>query len=102
MAKCNPHSALACARAAPINPRIIVLATQAADQASLLAVMVQTYTALEKIVTHDHDSLERSATREGLGSLIRALNIEMGRQVEVLIHSTTALNDFVHKELREW
>lgn len=97
MAKFNFRRALT-----PINPTIVVLATQAADQAALLAVMVQTYSALEKIVTHDKDSLERPATREALGSLIRALNGEMQRQVEVLIHGTAELHELVVEEAGEW
>lgn len=102
MVKFNAHRAGACADSAPFNPRTFVLATQAADQASLLAVMVQAYAALEKIVTHDQDSLERSATREGLGSLMRALNGEMERQVEALVQGTAALRDFVLEESGEW
>lgn len=102
MAKFNLRGTRICDDSAPINPRILVLAMQAADQASLLAVMVQTYAALEKIVTHDQDSLERTATREGLGSLMRALNGEMERQVEVLIRGTAALRDVVLEEGAEW
>ncbi|WP_439586103.1 hypothetical protein [Hydrogenophaga sp.] len=95
MAKFNLRGAFSRADSNPIDPRLVVLATQAADQAALLAVMVQAYTALEKIVTHDRDSLERAATREGLGSLMRALNGEMGRQVEGLVHGTAALQELV-------
>lgn len=102
MAKCNHRGASVGADSAPINPRILILATQAADQASLLAVMVKTYVAMEKIVTHDQDSLERATTREGLGSLLRALNGEMERQVGVLVHGTTALRDVVLEEGGEW
>ncbi len=102
MAKCNLRGASVGADSAPINPRILILATQAADQASLLAVMVKTYVAMEKIVTHDQDSLERAATREGLGSLMRALNGEMERQVGVLVRGTAALRDFVLEEGGEW
>jgi hypothetical protein len=102
MAKFNFRGAFARAESSPINSKLVVLATEAADQAALLAVMVEAYTALEKIVTHDKDSLERSATREALGSLIRALNGEMGRQVDCLIHSSMALqklatDEFVHQ-----
>ncbi len=82
----------------PLNPRILALATQVADEASLLAVMMQAYTSLEKLVTHEQDILERSATRSGLGSLMRALNGEMERQVDALVHDTTALYAFVADE----
>ncbi|OSZ73144.1 hypothetical protein [Hydrogenophaga sp. IBVHS1] len=102
MAKFNLRGAFAGADSKPINPRIVILATEAADQASLLAVMVKTYTALERIVTYDQDSLERAATREGLGSLIRALNVEMERQVGTLVHSTSALRDFALNECDGW
>lgn len=102
MAKCNLRGASVSADSAPINPRILILATQAADQASLLAVMVKTYVAMEKIVTHDQDSLERAATREGLGSLMRALNGEMERQVGVLVDGTAALRDVVLEEGGDW
>ncbi len=102
MAKCIFRGAFACNDSAPIHPKIVILATQAADQASLLAVMVQTYAALEKMVTHDQDALERLATREGLASLLRALNGEMERQVDVLIHSTAALRDFAMEEAADW
>lgn len=102
MAKFKPHGTRACADAAPINPRILILATQAAKQASLLAVMVQAYAALEKIVTHDQHSSERSATREGLGSLMRALNGEMEREVDALVQSTGATRDFVRNEFGKW
>jgi len=94
MAKFNLRGAFARADSNPaVHPQLVVLATQCADQAALLAVMVQAYTALEKIVTHDRDSLERPATREGLGSFMRALNGEMGRQVDLLIYSTSALQE---------
>lgn len=102
MAKFNLRRAFARADSNPIDPRLVVLATQAADQAALLAVMVQAYTALERIVTHDQDSLERVATREGLGSLMRALNGEMDRQVGVLVHGAAALRDVVLEEAGEW
>ena len=91
MASFNLRGAFARAASTPLNSKLVVLATDAADQAAILAVMVEAYTALEKIVTHEQDSLERSATREALGSLIRALNGEMGRQVDCLIHSATAI-----------
>lgn len=92
MAKFNLHGAFARADSNPnIDPQLVILATECADQAALMAVMVEAYTALERIVTHDRDSLERASTREALGSLMRALNGEMGRQVEVLVHSTTAI-----------
>lgn len=97
MAKFNLRRAFA-----PINPSIVVLATHAADQAALLAVMVQTYSALERIVTHDRDSLERPTTRVALGSLIRTLNGEMQRQVEVLIHGTAELHELVVEEADGW
>jgi hypothetical protein len=87
---------------APINPNIVVLATQAADQAALLAVMVQAQTALERIVSNDQDALERSTTREGFGSLMRALNGEMECQVHALIRNTAALRDSVLEEAGEW
>lgn len=77
--------------ATSLNPQIVILATQAADQASLLAVMVQAYTAMEKLITHEDDALERSATRSALGSLMRALNGEMELQVERLVSLTSAL-----------
>jgi hypothetical protein len=94
MAKFNLRGAFARADSNPtVYPQLVVLATECADQAALLAVMVEAYTALEKIVTHDRDSLERAATREALGSLMRALNGEMGRQVELLIQSTAAINE---------
>lgn len=63
--------------------------------------MVKAYAALEKVVTHDHDCLERSASRESLGALMRALNGEMERQVGVLIDGTTALQDIVAEESGE-
>jgi hypothetical protein len=102
MAKFKLSRAFASADSAPINPRIFVLAAQAADQASLLAVMVKAYAALEKVVTHDQDCLERSASRESLGALMRALNGEMERQVEVLLDGTTALQELVLEEAGEW
>jgi hypothetical protein len=96
MAKFKLSRAFACADSnSNIQPQLVILATQAADQAELLAVMVQAYTALEKIVTHDRDSLERAATRKALGSLMRALNGELDRQVGVLIDGTSALRDKV-------
>lgn len=76
----------------PFNPRILILAIQAADQASLLSVMVKTYIALEKLISHEEDALERASARSGLGSLMRGLNAEMERQVEALLHSTTTLS----------
>lgn len=99
MAKFKLRRAFACADSNSINPRLVVLATQAADQAALLAVMMQAYTALERIVTHDQDSLERVATREALGSLMRAMNGEMGRQVDALVQTTTGLGAFVADEM---
>ncbi len=94
MAKLKLDGVFARADTNSFKPRLVVLATEAADQAALLAVMVQAYTALEKIVTHDQDSLERSATRASLGSLMRALNREMGRQAEMLVFNTAALCTF--------
>lgn len=99
MAKLNLRGAFARADSKPINPKIVVLATDAADQAALLAVMMQAYTALERIVTHDQDFLERVATREALGSLMRALNGEMGRQVDALVQATTVLGAFLADEM---
>ena len=101
MAKFDFYGASVRADRKSFNPRLVVLATEAADQVALLAVMVQAYTALEKIVVHDRDSLERSATREGLGSLMRVLNVEMGRQLDLLIHSTTALHDAAVEDSRD-
>lgn len=95
MAKFNLRGAFACADNSPINPRLVVLATQAADQAALIAVMVQAYTALEKIVTHNQDSLERATTRDAMGALMRALNGEMGRQADALVRCTAVLCDVV-------
>lgn len=77
--------------ASPINPQLLILVIQAADQASLLAVMVQAYIAMEKIITHEHDTLERASTRSALGSLMRALNGEMELQVERLVSLTSVL-----------
>ncbi|WP_439517539.1 hypothetical protein [Hydrogenophaga sp.] len=77
--------------ALPINPQLVILATQAADQASLLAVMVLAYTAMEKLMTHEDDALERSTTRSALGSLMRALNGEMESQVERLVSLTSVI-----------
>jgi hypothetical protein len=77
----------------------VVLATQCADQAALLAVMVEAYTALEKIVTHDRDSLERAATRDALGSLMRALNGEMERQVDAMVRDSAELSAIAGGEL---
>ena len=77
--------------AAPFHPQLLILATQAADQASLLAVMVQAYTAMEKIITHEQDTLERASTRSALGSLMRALNGEMELQVERLVSLTSGV-----------
>jgi len=73
------------------NPQLLILATQAADQASLLSVMVQAYTALEGLMTHGEDALERASTRAALGSLMRALNEEMELQVEGLVSLTSVL-----------
>jgi len=102
MAKFKLSRAFASADSASINPRIFVLTTQAADQASVLSVMVRAYAALEKIVTHDQDCLERSSSRESLGALMRALNGELERQVEVLVDGTTALQELVLEEAGEW
>ncbi len=78
--------------AVPFNPRILILAIQAADQASLLSVMVKTYIALEKLISHEEDALERASARSGLGSLMRGLNGEMERQVDALVHNTATLS----------
>lgn len=102
MAKFKLRGAFARADSNPINPKLVVLATDAADQAALLAVMVQACTALERIVTHDQHSLERPETRAALGSLMRVLNGEMGRQMDALVHGTRALRDLVLEEAAEW
>ncbi|RZI79264.1 MAG: hypothetical protein EOP38_25835 [Rubrivivax sp.] len=99
MAKFKLHRAFACADSNPtVYPQLVVLATECADQAALLAVMVEAYTALEKIVTHDRDSLERAATREALGSLMRALNGEMGRQVDAVASTATSIQELAIHE----
>lgn len=77
--------------AVPFHPQLLILATQAADQASLLSVMVQAYTAMEGLMTHGEDALERASTRAALGSLMRALNGEMELQVERLVSLTSVL-----------
>lgn len=63
----------------------------AADQAPLLSVMVQAYTAMDGLMTHGEDALERASTRAVLGSLMRALNGEMELQVERLVSLTSVL-----------
>ncbi len=77
--------------ATPQNPQLLIMATQAADQAYLLAVMLQAYTAMEKLITHEQDTLERISTRKALGSLMRALNGEMELQVKRLVSLTSVL-----------
>lgn len=74
-----------------IRPRLFVLATQAADQAALLSVMVEAYVALEKLISHEQDTLERVTVRESLSILMRSLNGEARRQVQALVLSTNAL-----------
>lgn len=73
--------------------KALTLATQAARQASLLRVMVDTYVALEKLIQHDRaeDAETLAAKRAGLCSLMRSLNGEMVRQVDGLVVSTGAL-----------
>lgn len=73
--------------------KLLTLATQAAEQASLLMVMLDTYVALEKLIQHDHacDAQTLTAKREGLCSLMRSINGEMARQVDALVVSTGVL-----------
>jgi hypothetical protein len=69
------------------------LATQAAEQASLLMVMLDTFVALEKLIQHDRadDAQALAAKRDGLCSLMRSLNGEMARQVDGLVVTTGVL-----------
>ena len=53
--------------------------------------MVQAYTAMDGLMTHGEDALERASTRAVLGSLMRALNGEMELQVERLVSLTSVL-----------
>lgn len=82
-----------------INPRIVKLAFQAAEQASLMSVMVQTYIALEKLITHDQEAANPTRQSSGLCSLMRGLNGEMERQVNALVDSTSALRACVTDEV---
>ncbi|WP_439588865.1 hypothetical protein [Hydrogenophaga sp.] len=73
--------------------RVLTLATQAAEQASLLMVMLDTFVALEKLIQHDRadDAQALAAKRDGLCSLMRSLNGEMARQVDGLVVTTGVL-----------
>ncbi len=86
----------------PLHPRIFILATQAMNQASALAVMVNTYVALERMITHQPcDGAEDRAgsiVRADLGALMRALNGEMERQVDSLVRHTGALHELASGE----
>lgn len=75
----------------PFHSQVLILATQAADQTSLLAAMVQAYTAMKRLMTHGGDALERASTRAALGSLMRALNWKMELQVGRLVSLTSVL-----------
>jgi hypothetical protein len=85
----------------PVHPRILILASQALNEASALAMMVDTYVALERLITHEScESADgRSMVREDLGALMRALNGEMGRQVDSLVRHTGTLHEVATSEV---
>nr|ART89800.1 hypothetical protein [uncultured bacterium] len=62
--------------------------------------MVQACTTREKLIVHEQDALERATTRSALRLLMRRLNGEMERQVDALVHNTTALYAFVAEKAR--
>lgn len=78
----------------PLNPRILILATQTLNQASAMAMMVDGYAALEKLITHTPCEIVngRSRVREDVSALMRAMNVEMGRQVDSLVRQTAILH----------
>ena len=82
------------------QPKVLTLATQAAEQASLLMVMLDTFVALEKLIQHDRadDAQALAAKRDGLCSLMRSLNGEMARQVDGLVVTTGVLLQCVAEE----
>lgn len=82
------------------NPRALILAAQARDQASALALMVATYAALERLIVHapPEDVDGHSIVRADLGALLRALNGEMERQVDALVRHTSVLHSLVARE----
>jgi hypothetical protein len=53
--------------------------------------MLKAYAAMEKLITHEQDTLERASVRSALGSLMRALNGAMELQVERLVSLTSVL-----------
>ena len=96
----QPASRHALARAGdtdPIHPRLVVLAAQADSQTCFLSVALETYVALERLISPElvTDSQEIPITRTELGTLLRVLNDEMKRQIDSLADTTTALHAFV-------
>ncbi|WP_439587012.1 hypothetical protein [Hydrogenophaga sp.] len=80
--------------------RSLILATQALDQASALALMVETYVVLERLITHEfRESTDgHSLLRADLGALMRALNGDLARQVDALVRHTSVLHGIAANE----
>ena len=81
-----------------LNPRILILAKQALNQASALAMMVDTYVTLERIITNQPIERGKAPERADLGALMRGLNGELGRQIDTLVRHTGALHEVAISE----
>jgi len=77
--------------AASLKPQIIILCTQAADQASLLADMAQAYTAMEKLMTHGQRCASACLHAVSVEIVDASAQWGMERQVEGLVSLTSVL-----------